>query len=69
MVSTKKIATSIALNLDQNRIDFELEDLEEAPNLFRKGLFSKTLNPPKEHPENIENYRTVTIKCLFKNCK
>ncbi|KAH6711911.1 hypothetical protein BKA61DRAFT_578337 [Leptodontidium sp. MPI-SDFR-AT-0119] len=31
-------------------------------------LFSKTLNPPKENPENIENYRTVTIKCLRPSC-
>jgi len=61
--------TSVALNIAQNSPDFQLEDLESSPNIFKKGLFSKTLNPPKENPENLNNYRTVTIKCLCSGCK
>jgi len=35
--------------------------LENSPIIFKKGLFSKTLDPIKENPEHIENYRSVTI--------
>jgi hypothetical protein len=28
----------------------------------------KTLNSLKANPENINNYRTITIRCLFKGC-
>jgi hypothetical protein len=61
--------TSIALNIAQNSPDFQLEDLENSPIIFKKGLFSKTLNPTKENPEDINNYRTVTIRCLRSGCK
>ena len=60
--------TSIKLNIAQNYPDFELEPIEQQPLIFKKLLFSKTLDPPKENPELIENYRTVTIKCLYPNC-
>jgi hypothetical protein len=62
------IKTSIALNIRQNRPEFELEDLEDSPLIFKEKLFSKTLDPPKDNPDKIENYRTVTIKCLYKGC-
>ncbi len=62
------IKTSIALNIRQNQPDFELEDIEDAPLIFKEKLFSKELNPRKENPEKLENYRSVTIKCLYKGC-
>jgi hypothetical protein len=59
---------TLALNIKQNQDDFELEPLDIQPALFRYGYLSKTLDPPKEDPENLNNYRTVTVKCLFKGC-
>jgi hypothetical protein len=61
--------TSVALNITQNSPEFKLKESENSPIIYIKKLFSKTLNPPKENPENIENYRTVTIKCLRPGCK
>ena len=61
--------SSIKLNLEQNQPTFELEPLERALLLFKEKLLSKTLDPPKENPEDPKNYRTVTIKCLFKGCR
>ncbi|PVH67884.1 hypothetical protein DL98DRAFT_523075, partial [Cadophora sp. DSE1049] len=55
--------TSISLNITQNSLDFQLDELKDSP-IFKRGLFSKTLDLIKENPENIENYRSVTIKCL-----
>jgi hypothetical protein len=66
-MATQQNATSIALNLAQNQDDFELEDIQETPLIFRKGFCSKTLDPPKKNPEVIENFRIVTIKYLIKN--
>ncbi|KAH7370261.1 hypothetical protein BKA65DRAFT_531945 [Rhexocercosporidium sp. MPI-PUGE-AT-0058] len=62
------IKTSITLNIRQNHPDFELENIEDAPLIFKEKLFSKELNPPKENPEKLENFRSVTIKCLYKGC-
>jgi hypothetical protein len=61
--------SSIKLNILQNQEDFELEPISQQPPLFKYGLFKKTLDPPKVNPEELENYRTVTITCLFKGCK
>ena len=52
-------------NLKQNQLTFQLELLNEASLIFKKKLFSKTLDPLKENPENPKNYRSVIIKCLF----
>jgi len=60
--------SSKALNIRQNQPDFTL-DLSNQPNIFRLGYFSRVLDPPKEDPSNEQNYRTVTVKCLYKNCK
>ena len=60
---------SIKLNLEQNQPNFELESLEESPLIFREKLFSKTLDPPKENPEDPKNFRLITIKCLFIGCR
>jgi hypothetical protein len=60
---------SINLNRLQNASDFTLPLLENSPPIFKYELFSKTLDPPKENPERPENYRTVTIKCLYKGCQ
>lgn len=62
------IKTSIALNIRQNQSDFKLEKLEDSPLIFKEKLFSKVLDPPKDNPEKLENYRIVTIKCLYKGC-
>jgi hypothetical protein len=64
-MSSKRI---LASNIKQNRDDFELDPLNLQPPLFRYGYLSKTLDPPKSNPEDTSNYRTVTVKCLFKGC-
>jgi hypothetical protein len=65
---SSSINTSIRLNRIQNHPDFELEPIEQQPIIFKKGLFSKTLDPPKDNPDLLENYRTITVKCLYLNC-
>ena len=65
-MSTK---STIALNIKQNKEDFELDSLDLQPLIFRYGYLFKTLNPFKENPKDIKNYRTVIITCLFKNYK
>jgi hypothetical protein len=62
-------ASSITLNIEQNSPDFELEPLESQSALFKYKYLSKTLDKAKEYPERIENFRSVTIKCLIKGCK
>jgi hypothetical protein len=61
--------SSIKLNILQNQEDFELDPVSQQPPVFKYGLFKKTLNPLKENPEDLNNYRTVTVKCLFGGCK
>ena len=61
--------SSIKLNILQNQEDFELELIAQQPPLFKYGLFKKTLDPPKANLEELENYRTVIIICLFKDYK
>jgi hypothetical protein len=68
-MSTSQQNNIIKLNIAQNRLDFELEPLEIQPLIFKKKLFSKVLDPPKSEPEKPENYRTVTIKCLYPSCR
>ena len=58
----------IKLNIAQNHPDFKLEPIEKQALIFKKGLFSKTLNLIKENPELVENYRIVIIKCLYSSC-
>ena len=67
-MSSSLVNSSIALNKVQNNPNFELPDLEEQMPIFKEKLCSKTLNPFKENPEDLKNYRTVTIKCLYKGC-
>jgi len=59
---------TIKLNLAQNHLDFKLELIENQSPLFRKKLFSKTLDPLKKEPEKPENYRTVMVKYLYPSC-
>ena len=59
-------STSIALNKAQNSPDFKLDSLKDQPSIFKRNLVSKTLDPPKENPEILENYRTITVTCLIK---
>ena len=61
-------ATSIALNIAQNKLTFKLEPIEFQSIIFKKKLFSKTLNSPKDNSEQLENYRTTTVKCLYSSC-
>lgn len=61
--------TSISLNIKQNRPDFKLEPLENQLPLFKYKYLSKALDPPKENPEDLSNYRTVTVKCLYNGCR
>jgi hypothetical protein len=67
--SQEKASAISKLNIAQNSPDFELEHIEGQPLIFKKMLFSKTLNPPKKEPEKPENYRTVTVKCLYPGCQ
>lgn len=61
--------TSVKLNILQNHKDFKLEPISQQPPLFKYGLFKKTLDPPKDNPEDLNNFRTVTITCTYKGCK
>ncbi|PVH67259.1 hypothetical protein DL98DRAFT_523426 [Cadophora sp. DSE1049] len=67
-MSTSQQNNSIKLNIAQNHPDFELEPIKEQPLIFKRKLYSKTLDPPKSEPEKPENYRTVTIICLYPSC-
>ena len=68
--SASQEASSISkLNIIQNDPKFELESIENQSLIFRKKLFIKTLDPIKENPEKPENYRTVTVKCLYPSCR
>jgi hypothetical protein len=67
-MSSSQNAT-IKLNIAQNSTSFKLEPIEEQVLIFRKKLFSKVLDPIKSEPEKPENYRTVTIKCLYPGCR
>jgi hypothetical protein len=49
----------------QNSLDFEI-NINTQPNIFKKKLFQKFLNSPQE---NINIPRTITVKCLRKECK
>jgi hypothetical protein len=61
--------TSIKLNILQNKEDFELDPVSNQAPIFKLGFIKKTLDPPKANPENLNNYRTVTVTCLFKGYK
>jgi hypothetical protein len=61
-------AATIKLNIAQNRLTFELELIEEQSIIFKKELFKKILDSAKSNLEKLENYRTITIKCLYPNC-
>ena len=64
-----KANTISKLNIAQNSLNFELELIENQPFIFKKKLFSKTLDFSNSDPEKPENYRTVTIKCFYPSCK
>jgi len=61
--------TSVKLNILQNQKDFELEPILKQPPIFKFGYIKKTLDPSKSNPEDLSNYRTVTVTCLFKGCR
>ena len=67
--SQENINAISKLNIAQNSLNFELEPIENQPIIFKKKLFSKNLDPLKDEPEKPENYRTVTIKCLYPSCR
>ena len=56
--------TSEKTNLFQNEPNFILS--ENQPIIFKRGYFTKVLDPSQEDKTKP---RTVTIKCLQKNCK
>ena len=56
--------TAINANKLQNNPNFEINS-EDLPLIFKKGLYSKTLDPPQEE---ITQPRSVIVKCLYKNC-
>jgi hypothetical protein len=57
------------LVLAQNSPDFELEPLENQASLFKFKYLSKVLDPRHLNPVNLDDYCTVTVKCLIKGCK
>ena len=61
--------SSLKLNLIQNKEDFELELLLRQALIFKLSYIKKTLDPPKANLEDLNNYRIVTISCLFKGYK
>jgi hypothetical protein len=56
------------LNIKQNSANYKLDPLNQQAPLFKYKYLEKTLDPAKPNPENLENYRTVTIKCLIRGC-
>ncbi|KAH6716507.1 hypothetical protein BKA61DRAFT_655233 [Leptodontidium sp. MPI-SDFR-AT-0119] len=60
--------TSIALNIKQNSAEFELDPLDLQPPLFKFKYLLKTLDKAKPNPEKLEDYRTVTVRCLVRGC-
>jgi hypothetical protein len=58
--------SSVKLNILQNEEDFKLKPVSQQALIFKFGLIKKILNPPKDNSNDINNFRTVTIKCLFK---
>lgn len=60
-----------ARNIKENHPDFALKDISQQSKLFKKGFLSQTLDPINNNlePGDLENYRTVTVKCLIKGCK
>ena len=70
MSTSQKQANSISkLNIAQNYPNFALKPIEKQPLIFKNKLFSKTLDFLNSDPEKPENCRTVTIKCLYPNCR
>jgi len=59
-------SSSIALNLKQNSINFELEPIKNQPSLFKYKFLSKVLDPLNN---NLIDLRIVIIRCLFIRCK
>ena len=55
--------TSTRINLLQNQESYSLP--ENQPLIFKRGLFTKELDPIQEDPTLP---RTVTIKYAYKNC-
>ena len=54
----------IQQNIQQNQDNYTL-NLDLQPKIFKKGFFTKVLDPPKE---NKEDFRTCTIHCTYKHC-
>jgi hypothetical protein len=50
--------------IQQNQDNYTL-NLDLQPEIFKKGFFTKVLDPPKE---NKEDFRTCTIRCTYKHC-
>ena len=61
--------SSVTFNIKQNRLDFTLKPLEEQLPIFKFKYYFKTLNKSKNNLEDLEGYRTITIKCLMQGCK
>ena len=57
------------LNIAQNQPDYELEPISEQSFLFKTKVLTKSLEPPKDDPENPEGYRGVTVVCNIKGCR
>ena len=64
MSSTTGYQTAKRLNNAQNESTFEI-NTSELPIIFKKGLFSKTLDPPNI---NKDEPRTIIVKCSHKGC-
>ncbi|XMA10488.1 hypothetical protein WAI453_003279 [Rhynchosporium graminicola] len=54
--------TNIPLNREQNDTDFEI-DINKLLIIFKKGLFSKTLEPSNK---DLTQPRLVTVKCFHR---
>jgi hypothetical protein len=65
-MSTNK---QMQLVLAQNLLDFELELLENQASLFKFKYLFKILDPRHLNLVDLNNYCTVTVKCLIKGYK
>jgi hypothetical protein len=65
-MSTNK---QMQLVLAQNSLDFELEPLENQASLFKFKYLFKVLDLRHPNLVDLNDYRTVTVKCLIKGYK
>ena len=60
--------TSGRINLHQNRLEFQLDPINQQSSVFQYKLFEKMLDPIKGDPLDPNNQRIYTIKYFYQGC-